>query len=177
MAKTQGKHAREIWKEIPGYPGYEASNLGRVRSVDRWIKYRNNDQHFYRGNLLSSTSRPDGYLSVGVGLEKTELVHRLVALAFYGQPRLGQEVRHMNGKRDDNRIFNLRWGTRSQNRLDCIRHGTMNYGERNGQAILSEEDVINIRKSREPQSKIAAIYGVSQSTVSRVKTGYVWGWL
>ena len=29
----------EIWKDIPGYEGlYEASNLGRVRSIDRIIE-------------------------------------------------------------------------------------------------------------------------------------------
>ena len=38
----EDKIEKEIWKPIKGYEGlYEVSNLGRVRSLDREIIYKN----------------------------------------------------------------------------------------------------------------------------------------
>ena len=32
----------EIWKDIPGYEGkYQASTLGKIKSLDRMVKYEN----------------------------------------------------------------------------------------------------------------------------------------
>lgn len=53
----------------------------------------------------------------------TTSVHRLVALAFIGPCPEGMEVLHINGEPDDNRLENLRYGTRAENVADTIRHG------------------------------------------------------
>ena len=34
----------EIWKDVGGYEGiYKVSNLGKVKSLDRFTKYKNTD--------------------------------------------------------------------------------------------------------------------------------------
>jgi hypothetical protein len=54
---------------------------------------------------------------------KLFLVHRLVAFAFIGEPEPEQEVCHRDGNPLHNNLSNLRWGTRSDNMQDRVRHG------------------------------------------------------
>lgn len=49
------------------------------------------------------------------GKRKNELIHRLVALHFIDNPEGKPEVNHINQIRDDNRVENLEWVTKSEN--------------------------------------------------------------
>lgn len=74
----------------------------------------------------------------------------------------------------------LRWATTSENQMDRVEHGTSNRGERNGQAILTEEQVRAIKSSlaRGEQGKVlAAQYSVSPMTISWIKRGERWAWV
>ena len=51
-------------------------------------------------------------------------MHRLVLAAFVGPLPEGKEVCHNNGNPGDNRLENLRYGTKSENNLDRVKHGT-----------------------------------------------------
>lgn len=116
----------EIWKPVIGYEGlYECSNLGRVRSLDRydgrgwWIK----------GRILKQELCKNGGLRVTLYKHtKTRfLVHRLVAEAFIPNPNNLPEIDHINTNRTDNTVWlnqdgsvnykktNLRWCTRKEN--------------------------------------------------------------
>jgi len=106
---------QEIWKAVPGYEGkYEVSNLGRVNS---FVKYK-------AGLILKPGRMPSGHLSVALGRGHSRCVHELVLLAFIGAPLPKHECRHLNGNPADNRLENLKWGTRSENILDAVAHGT-----------------------------------------------------
>ena len=117
-------NATERWLPIPvsGYEGfYEASNLGRVRSTPR--KAANGSV----GRILKPYQTPDVHLMVALsvnGKSKSFLVHRLIAITFIGPPPPGLEVCHQDGDGLNNVLDNLRWGTRSDNVRDAIRHGT-----------------------------------------------------
>ena len=108
-----GREHLEEWRIIPRHSDYEASNLGRVRKGSRIITQR-----------LHYTRRYPVVEICGGGKHAETLVHRLVLMAFAGDPPEGTECRHLNGIRTDNRIENLAWGTHSENSVDQVRHGT-----------------------------------------------------
>jgi hypothetical protein len=171
----------EIWKPIPGFDGYEASNFGRIRSIDRHIKLRNRwgqyKYRFYRGRVLKPGKNKYGHMHVMLGMNNAKDVHRLVALAFLGPPPKEAEVAHYDGNPANNRLSNLRYDTRRGNSLDRERHGTTHRGEMHYKSILTKNDVRNIRKSKASYRSLASLYGVSRVTISNIRTGRNWGWL
>lgn len=115
----------EEWRPIPGYEGvYEASSLGRVRSVDRVIVDKRGVTRKLKGKVLSPAGSKSGHLRVNFGKNfGSQSVHHLVLITFVGPRPEGMESLHKNGKPEDNRVTNLRWGTRSENLLDMVKHG------------------------------------------------------
>lgn len=101
------------WRDIPGYEGlYQVSDQGEVRG-----------RHRYRALIMQK----NGYLGLSLlnrGERRTWLAHQLVALAFLGPRPEGADVRHLNGQCLDNRLANLTYGSRSENSVDAVLHGT-----------------------------------------------------
>ena len=55
----------EIWKDIKGFEGvYQVSNLGRVKSVDRFVLDTLGRLQHREGKLKAQTLNQDGYLTV-----------------------------------------------------------------------------------------------------------------
>lgn len=117
----------EVWKDIPGYEGYyQASDQGRIRSLDRVVPHRTLGSVKRQGSEMTQYQDRDGYMKVKLskgGRKKVCSVHRLVLLAFEGEPN-GRVCCHNNGARSDNRRENLRWGTPKENSLDMVEHKT-----------------------------------------------------
>lgn len=114
----------ERWLPVADWEGlYEVSSLGRVRSLPR----KDTVGRFHAGKVLRQFPQRDGYLCVGVTYgprRRLVRVHHLVLEAFHGPRPVRTEARHLNGDRLDNRAVNLAWGTKSENCLDQVRHGT-----------------------------------------------------
>jgi hypothetical protein len=160
----------EVWKPVVGYEGlYEVSNQGRVRSLQS-------------ARILSTKpSKHLGYVSYNLrraGAARACYAHSLVLEAFVG-PRQSSKHQacHGNGNRADNRVENLRWGTRAENYEDARRHGTNSKGKRHGGAKLTEQAVLAIRADTRLHREIALDYGVSRSRVSTIKSRRDWAWL
>ena len=126
---------KEIWVPVRGFSGrYEVSNKGRVRSLPQVIICEGPVKGRYtsvrQGSLLRPGRMPNGHLSVSLGRRNSQCVHKLVLNAFVGPAPDGYECLHINGDPADNRLQNLRWGTRSENIADAVRHGTWMTPER-----------------------------------------------
>lgn len=103
----------EIWRPTEGYPGYEVSNLGNVRSLDRCVPRKDHFLNIKGRQLRLIFICTNGYYRVH--LSRPVLVHRLVAMAFCDGYKNGLQVNHKNGIRTDNNSKNLEWVTASQN--------------------------------------------------------------
>lgn len=170
----------EVWRSIPSAPKYEASSLGRIRSIyfsNRWIKLRP------RLRIIAQAVLPNGYHQVTISInnaQRPRLAHRLVCEAFNGPCPDRHECAHGNGMRGDNRPENLRWATKRDNQLDRHLHGTACRGEENSRAKLSSADAICIRARRaagELCVNIAPDFGVSASLVGKIAGRKIWSWL
>ena len=107
----------ECWKDIPGYEViYQVSDRGRVRRLGGKIGRR-----YWRGRILKMNPDTHGHLQVRL-CGKSVCVHRLVLETFIGLPPAGREACHNDGRHQNNRLSNLRWGTHKENMADVRRH-------------------------------------------------------
>lgn len=100
------KSNKRQWATIKDYPNYLISTLGEVFSM---IQFKNLKQFFNRVNCY-----PEVMLRNKEGNKKF-YVHRLVAEAFIENPENKPCVDHINGRRTDNRVSNLRWVSQKEN--------------------------------------------------------------
>lgn len=119
----------EIWKPVPNAPGYEVSNHGRVRSIDRIIPYVDGRMRHQPGKLKELVDDGHGYLTARLQIQKrgrTRYVHQIVLEAFVRPRKNGELVRHLDNNPKNNRLENLAWGSASENVLDQVKAGTHN---------------------------------------------------
>ena len=166
----------ENWRQIPGYPDYEVSDLGRVRS-NRPL----NGIPQYQRVLRPAFNHGYPQVTLHNGTRRAWRVHRLVLLAFVGPCPPGQEVRHGPGGKADARLVNLCYGTRAQNIADRERDGGQSRvylrGELNGRAKLSPAIAADVRRrvaAGESRLEVARSLGVGKSTIVRVVLGQCW---
>ena len=118
---TDSDTRTETWKPIPGYPHYEVSDHGRVRSIPRTAHGRT-----YRSVIMSTRVSNRGYILVDVrdaqGKKQTRSMHTLVLEAFTGPRPRGYEACHANDIPADNRLENLRWDAPPENVADRMRN-------------------------------------------------------
>ena len=103
----------EIWKPINDYPGYEISNLGRVKSykMDK-----------INGKIMNPYKTTKGYLQIDISLDgrarknrRHLAIHRLVAIAFLPNPNNYPQVNHKDENKENNCVNKLEWCTNDYN--------------------------------------------------------------
>lgn len=113
---------KEIWVDVKDYVGlYQVSNLGRVKSLDRYVN-GNGMMQLKKGKLLKLQVSKSGYLYVCLcnnGKEKLCRVNRLVAEAFLPNPDNLPQVNHKDEDKTNNSVDNLEW---------CDNKYNINYG-------------------------------------------------
>ena len=119
----------EIWKDIKGFEGlYRVSNLGRVKSLERFRKGKNGSLVTVKERILKPKLTHNGYYRVGLCKNskiRFYMVHRLVWIAFNGTIPEGLQVNHISERKSENRLSNLNlmtpkencnWGSRNERR-------------------------------------------------------------
>lgn len=128
---------KENWKPVVGYEElYEVSDQGRVRSLDREVRVEY--QHGpvvkkLKGREIKPSANKSGHLQVCLcreGQRVMRQVHRLVLEAFRGSCPPGHECCHWDDDPTNNRLDNLRWGTKSENELDKVRNGNNHHARK-----------------------------------------------
>lgn len=170
---------KERWKQIPGCPDYEVSNLGQVRSWKRTAYEGPRPRIITPKNLNLYGHKYVECYNGGKGQRVKFNLGRLVLSVWEGPPPSDKHVcMHQNDNPSDNKISNLKWGTLAENNRDCAMRGRTARGEKNVKAVLTERDVVIIRRLYETaklsQREIADCYQVTQSTIRQVLSGGNW---
>ena len=195
---------KEIWKDIKGYEGYQVSNLGRVRSLDRI----DSNNHPLNGVILKPYITNSGYLLVGLYKQQKrdrKLLHRLVAEAFIPNPENKPEIDHINTIKTDNTVFlnedgsidyektNLRWTTRKENinnpltktkmRINARKPSKGKYGKKHHRSkpIIQYDKEGNFIKEWDCANDVERVLGISNKHIGSVCLGkrkscggYIW---
>ncbi len=171
----------EVWKEVPGYLGYDVSNFGRVQS--RWTRgpHANPSANPRIINPIFQNDKIHRYPSVrirsGVNSMKAFDIHRIVMMTFNPRPSPELACRHLDSNPQNNHLSNLRWGTSAENGHDRILRGTTNAGERHWQSKLTADQVRLIRiriANGELSARLADEFGVSKGAISLIRTRKNW---
>jgi hypothetical protein len=121
----------EEWRDVIGWPNYEVSDLGRVRRKGRktipGYRYKGRYITEVEPIILRTVSRVVDLHYKGCG--KKYSVAELVLTAFV-EPRPADRpiARHLDDDWKNNRLYNLAWGTWSDNRADSVRNGIQSAG-------------------------------------------------
>lgn len=83
-----------VWVEIPGHPDYLIDNYGNVR--------------FLRTNKVIRPMMNRGYFRVCID-SKRYYVHKLMMISFYPEIQTDRYIKHIDGDKTNNCLWNLRY--------------------------------------------------------------------
>ncbi len=139
----------ETYKKIEGFDGYEISNKGNVKSLERDLirKSKLGKEYVYhqKESILKLKNDRDGYKLANLYKDKkcfTLKVHRLVAEAFIPNPKKYPIINHKNQNRSDNSVENLEWCDYSYNNS----YGDAGYKRalKKGKPLIAYKDGIEV---------------------------------
>lgn len=165
-----------LLKPIPVSPNddYMAGEDGQIYSRTRYKgfgKKELTDWYPLQGHLSNK-----GYRAVTLCHENkkvTKSVHKLVCLAFHGEPPAPHlQVRHLDGNSENCKPDNLLWGTQEENWVDRKAHGRGIEGEKHHAAKLTDAEREHLRwaiaKGLCSQRHAARMLGMSQSAIGQI---------
>ena len=166
--------ASEVWKSVNGFPGYEVSDLGRIRSLRK-------------GNprLRIPEFDKDGYSRLSIRLDGKYVhvvLHRLICEAFNGPAPDGMNICcHKDNDKSNNQPGNLRWDTQAGNIFDKRAHGTHQAGDAHPNAKINSATAAEIKrllavtpKYRGRLKAISDMTGASYQIVSGIAHKGAW---
>lgn len=165
---------KEVWKGVEGYPGYEISDFGNLRS------FRSRHGLLENPRILESHLDKGGYRVACLQKIKSHqliYIHVLVLETFVCKRPKGMFCRHLDGDSLNNKLSNLKWGTPKENSEDQKKHGTQIKGEACGMSKLKNKEVVIIKKALKIGLKglqLAQLFNVTPSTIYSIKQNKTW---
>lgn len=168
---------KEKWRDIPTYEGlYQASNLGRIKSLARVTVGPTGKTQTVKERILKSPLDSGDYCLVNLrknNKTKSYRVHALVVWAFMKlAPGDYQHVCHRSGIKRNNKLSNLRPDSQFGNMADTDRHGTSIYNKRAGK--LSPITVGKIRQSKLDTETLSKRYNISTRHLVAIRNNTFW---
>ena len=167
------KAEEEVWKQYPDYDFIEVSNLGNVRTKDRWVIRSDGRKQFVKGRVLKQQLCKNGYMYVHFttnGKQVALRVNRMVAIAFIPNPHNYPVVNHLDNNRTNNAISNLEWCSKNAN--EAYKN---NFGSSPAQVLGRPVFAVNLETGKvfyfESQSEAARKLGISQGDIGMVVRG------
>lgn len=172
----------EIFLPIIDCEGYEVSNHGRVKSIERVICKSNGKTQTVKERILRLGKGTNGYAFAHCRvINKSYFLypHRVVALHFLEQTDSKKQVNHKDCNKLNNHIDNLEWCTQRENMQHASANGLCfsNCGEMNGRHKLSNEnikEIISLKKLGYTNQSLGEKFGVSNSRISDIWNGKAW---
>lgn len=168
---------REEWADIKGYEeAYQISNLGRVKSLTREVKFSDGRTRTFQSKIIPQRLSGKGYLMVSLWKHhegKRFLVHRLVAEAFIPNPSNLPQVNHKDENKVNNTVSNLEWCTSQYNNLYSHKVGVVQLDEDNH--IIKQWNSI-IEAANELHISASNISMCCSGVIERCK-GFKWQYL
>lgn len=150
----------EIWKDIKGYEGkYQVSNLGRVKSLQRWSGTKYYNREYVLNNYLNKNN---GYVYVYLtknNKSKNIRLHKLVAEHFIDNPNNYSQINHIDGNKENNQANNLEWCDSSYNIKDMYK--------RKGK-YDNDNEVIQKYKELKSCNKVAKLFNMSGENIRHI---------
>lgn len=165
----------EIWKDIPNYEGwYQVSNLGRVRSLDRYVNGNKItcEKQKMKGKILKPVRDKLGYLRVSLKQNtktKTFLVHRLVAIAFIPNPNNLPYVNHIDENTSNPVFTNLEWCTEQYN--VCYGNSVAKSAKSRWRRVIQYDKEMNEIARFDSVKAASENIGIAQQNISAVCRG------
>lgn len=158
----------EVWKSVVGYENiYQVSNMGRVKSLQRYVPFRNGNLRLTNVRILrQSINKHRGYPLVILQKnndESTREVHRLVGQHFVDNPEGKPSVNHKDGVKYNNVVENLEWATWSEQTLHAIHVLKRSVG---GKRVAKMNDDMEIIEVMDSLSDVNRKYGYNIGNLS-----------
>lgn len=164
---------------------YQVSNKGKVRSVYRVVVHSDGKVTNHKSRILKQQNHKKGYKVITIntsGKKRTLKIHRLVAECFIENKTNKNIVNHKDGNKENNNSCNLEWVNNQENVNHAWANGlnknVARKGSCNGQSILTEEQVLDIRSKYIPniitRKDLAQEYNVTVSCIKDILTRRSW---
>ncbi|MCF0232461.1 MAG: NUMOD4 motif-containing HNH endonuclease [Enterococcus sp.] len=172
----------EIWRDIKGYEGlYQVSNLGRVKSLDRYVRCKHNSKAHIKGKIKAISKNRYGYCMVGLAKENTYkgfCVHRLVAQAFIPNPQNKREINHIDCNKENNIVKNLEWCSRKENMQHASKNNRLHPNIVNNRPIIRSDGkvFVSLHEAARQMNHPGGYRNIFQCARGERKSAYGYKW-
>lgn len=167
-----------------------------METIERWKKVKGFEERYLisdHGNVIGLYKDKRRFLKPAVtwqGRTRVHLhfngkikyigVHQLVALHFVKGHKVGLEVNHVDGNKNNNHYTNLEWVTNKENHDHATRLKLMPRGEKHGRSKIKKTDIpkiISLREDGLTHKAIGEKFGVTKNAIRFILIGETWNHL